>query len=69
MLWLSLQYLEGTGQVDNFKNATSLVATIVMARARGGMTNKIRLANEAIFAVEKLNRQRTISAAYELRSD
>jgi hypothetical protein len=32
---------------------TSLVATVVLARARRGMTNKVRLANAAIVAVEK----------------
>jgi hypothetical protein len=32
---------------------TSLVATVVLARARRGMTNKIRLANAAIVPVEK----------------
>lgn len=44
---------EGTGQVDKANNVTSLVATVVLAWARRGMMNKIRLANAAIVAVEK----------------
>src|SRR6266404_4242448 len=55
---------EGTGQVDKANNVTLLVATVVLARARRGMTNKIRLANAAIVAVEKQRKHQTINGVY-----
>jgi len=57
---IAIEYLGGTGQVDDLENTPSVVGSVVMARVRLGMTNKIRLANEAIVAVERLNKQRFI---------
>jgi hypothetical protein len=52
-LGIAMYYLEGTGQTDNYCYVQKLAADTIVAAWRGGIKNKLRLANYAIRAVEK----------------
>ena len=52
-LRIAMDYLERTGQANEYTKVQSLAAATIVAQWRAGVRHKIRLANYAINAVEK----------------
>jgi hypothetical protein len=48
----AMNYLERTGQAEKFVEVQRVAAMAIVAARKGGMRNRIRLANVAIEAVE-----------------
>jgi hypothetical protein len=50
---IAMNYLERTGQAEKFVEVQRVAAMAIVAAWKGGMRNRVRLANVAIEAVEQ----------------
>jgi hypothetical protein len=51
-LEIAMNYLESTGQAENYREIENLATTVILQANRQGIHNRIVLANKAIVAVE-----------------